>query len=115
MALRPRRGEIYWVDFDPGRGVEQRGRRPALVVQNDKGNLFSSSTVVAAVSSAPLPRVYPFTIELQAGEANLPLASHVNCSQLLTIDQSRLERFIGSLDDQRMQEVDGALRYELDL
>ncbi len=111
----PRRGEVYWVNFDPARGVEQAGRRPAVVVQNNRGNEFSSYTVVAAISSAPLPRVYPFTVPLDQGTAGLPRAGHVNCAQLLTIDRSRLEHRIGILPDDVLRQVDAALRYELDL
>lgn len=112
---KPRRGELYWVDFDPARGVEQGGRRPALVVQNDRGNQNSSYTVVAAVSSAPLPRVYPFTVLLAAGDGGLPRGGHINCAQILTIDQSRLQGRIGALPPDLLQQVDDALRYELDL
>ncbi len=114
MAMqKPVRGEVYWVDWDPARGVEQAGRRPALIVQNDLGNRASLYTVVATISSAPLPRVYPFTVVLEPGEANLPRASHVNCAQLMTIDHDRLGQRIGQLRPEAMHEVDEALRYEL--
>lgn len=112
---KPRRGEVYWVNFDPVQSVEQGGRRPALVVQNDRGNQSSSYTVVLAISSAPLPRTYPFTVPLIAGEANLPRDCHINCAQIRTIDQRRLESFLGALTDERMQAVAAALRYELGL
>jgi mRNA interferase MazF len=112
---RPKRGEVYWVDFDPARGVEQAGRRPALIVQNDRGNEHSSYTVVVAISSAPLPRRYPFTVPLARGAANLLRDGHVNCAQLLTIDQARLGNRIGSLDESTMRQVNAALRYELEL
>ena len=111
----PRRGDVFWVDFNPARGVEQAGRRPAVVVQNDRGNANSSYTVVAAISSALLSRKYPFTVLLQPGDANVSQACHVNCAQLITIDQNRLERYIGSLGGALMLEIDDALRYELDL
>lgn len=107
---KPKRGEIYWVDFEPARGVEQGSRRPALIVQNDRGNQNSNYTVVAAISSAPLPRVYPFTVELAAGDGNLPRAGHVNCSQLLTIDQIRLEDWIGILPSEVLRRINAALR-----
>ena len=113
MAVQ--RGEIYWIDFNPSRGSEQARRRPGLVVRNDRGNRSSSTTVIAAISSAPLPRAYPFTVPLSAGEGGLRKASFVNCSQLLTVDQSRLVERIGQLDDQCMQQVRAALRFELDL
>lgn len=112
---KPKRGEIYWVNFEPARGVEQSGLRPALVVQNNRGNDSSSYTVVVALSSAPLPRVYPFTVPLSKGDGNLPREGHVNCAQLLTIDQSRLEKLIGTLDNNVMGQVNAALRYALDL
>jgi mRNA interferase MazF len=113
--LHPKRGEVYWVDFEPARGVEQGGRRPVLVVQNDRGNLYSHYTVVVAISSAPLPRIYPFTVPIVQGAGNLPRAGHVNCSQLLTIDQSRLESLIGTLPPDIVLQVNAALRYELEL
>src|SRR6185436_14380457 len=88
---------------EPARGVEQGGRRPALVVQNNRGNEHSSYTVVVAISSAPLPRTYPFTVPLAQGEGNLPRAGHVNCAQLLTIDQGRLEGRLGTLSPDIMR------------
>jgi|SRR5579862_8304310 len=115
MSIKPKRGEIYWVDFEPSRGVEQGGRRPALIVQNDRGNLHSAYTVVAAISSAALPRVYPFTVPLEAGDGGLPQPGHVNCAQLLTIDQGRLGTCLGTLSTDIMRRIDAALRYELDL
>jgi mRNA interferase MazF len=110
-----KQGEIYWVDFNPPRGVEQSGRRPALVIQNDRGNEHSPATVVAALSSAPLARIYPFTVVLSAGEGGLPRASFVNCSQVMTIDQGRLGDRIGQLSPERIEQVKGALRYQFDL
>lgn len=93
--------------------MEQRGRRPALVVQNDVGNRSSLATVVAAISSAEVKKPYPFVVLLAEGEAGLPKAGFVNCSQLLTIDQGRLLQKIGELDSHKMTEVDAALAYEL--
>ena len=110
MAVK--RGEIYWVNFDPRRGSEQGGVRPALVVQNDLGNRHSPTTVVACLSSAPLSKRYPFTVPLAAGEAGLDKVGYVNCAQLLTIDQRRVGTLIGTLDEQRMLEVDEAILAE---
>ena len=47
----PRRGEVYLVNFDPTVGAEIRKTRPALIVQNDTGNRFSDTTIIAAMSS----------------------------------------------------------------
>ena len=60
-----RRGEIYWVDFDPVKGSEQSGLRPALIVQQDLGNEYSPTTVVAAITRRVPPKPYPFIVVLE--------------------------------------------------
>jgi mRNA interferase MazF len=122
-----RRGEIYWVEFDPVKGSEQGGLRPALVVQHDVGNQFSPTTVVAAITRTIPPRPYPFVVVLDPAETGLAERSAVNCAQLATIQQrggqSRLRPLrgqeeahpLGRLTDMKMAEVDAALRYNLGL
>jgi len=113
VSVKPKRGDVYWVDYDWARGSEQRGLRPSLIVQNDRGNKSARTTVVAIISSAPLPQKFPFTVPLSAGEAQLPRAGHVNCAHLHTVDLSRLGDYIGALSTERMQQVAEALHYEL--
>ena len=83
-----KRGEIYWVDFDPVRGSEQGGLRPALVVQNDIGNRASPTTVVVAITRTVPPQPYPFFLVVEPGESGFTTHSAVNCSQIVTIQQS---------------------------
>lgn len=115
IVKRPRRGDVFWVDFTPARGVEQQGRRPAVIIQNDTGNRAAPSTIVAAITRAPLRKPYPFAVHLPAGEGGLETAGYVNCAQIMTIDVGRLEKRTGSLSVDRMQAVDAALRYQLTL
>jgi mRNA interferase MazF len=122
-----RRGEIYWVEFDPVKGSEQGGLRPALVVQNDTGNRFSPTTVVVAITRTIPPQPYPFLVIIEPQVSGLPVRSAVNCAQIATIHQSgptsRLRpprgkqsvEPIGYLDEKTMQEIDLALRYNLDI
>ncbi len=122
-----KRGEIYWVEFDPVKGSEQGGLRPALVVQQDIGNQYSPTTVVVAITRTLPPRPYPFVVVVEPEESGLPARSAINCSQIATIQKdepgSRLRpwpgehevRPIGQLSAQRMAEVDRALRYNLGL
>ena len=112
MAVRW--GELYYVDWSPGRGSEQQGVRPALVVQNDVGNQHSPTTIVAAVSSK-LGRVYPFQVSVTAEESGLTVDSIVKCEQIQTIDQVRLGRRAGVLKPGRLGEVDWALCRSLGL
>lgn len=122
-----RRGEIYWVEFEPVKGSEQGGLRPALVVQNDTGNRLSPTTVVVAITRALPPKPYPFVVVIDPDESGLPERSAINCAQMATVQQtgplSRLRPKpgeaeatpIGRLTAARMQEVDNALRYNLGL
>lgn len=125
MAVK--RGEIYWVEFDPVKGSEQGGLRPALIVQNDIGNRYATTTVVAAITRTVPPQPYPFVVVVDPEESGLPERSAVNCAQMATIQQSgpgsrlRPPRGeaevcpIGRLSPAKMDEVNSGLRFNLDL
>ena len=51
MIKEVKRGEIYFADLEPTRGSEQGGCRPVLIIQNDKGNHYSPTTIIAAITS----------------------------------------------------------------
>ena len=109
-----KRGEIYYVDWSTGRGAEQAGTRPALIIQNDVGNQFSSTTIVAAISTSRRTS-YPFQVDVGSRESGLPRDSEVKCEQIQIIDQSRLGRLVGDLPDKKLAEVDAALHRSLGL
>ncbi len=110
-----RRGEIYWLDLSVGRGSEQVGRRPVLIIQNDVGNQFSPTTIIAAITSQPRARLYPFHVPFSSEESGLRIRGTVLCEQVLTVDQERLGGLVGSLPNERMAEVDTALHRSLGL
>ena len=64
MASEYRRGQIYYANLDPIIGHEQAGRRPVLIIQNDTGNLFSPTIIVAALTIALPPKPYPTEVQL---------------------------------------------------
>ncbi len=101
------------VNFNPGRGSEQRVFRPALVIQNDVGNEYAATTIVAAITSTI--KAYPVTVPLGRGEGGLRQASMVNLAQILTLDRARLRRRLGRLTERRLHAVDAAIRISLDL
>lgn len=127
MPIAVRRGEIYWVEFDPIKGSEQGGLRPALMIQNDIGNRNSPPTVAAAITRTIPPHPYPFIVVVEPAESGLPVRSAVNCAQLATIQQvgpsSRLRaprnedtvKPIGLLNAIKLAEVDAALKFNLAL
>lgn len=113
MSTSPRRGEVWLVDFSPGRGSEQAGLRPAVVIQNDMGNQYAGTTIVAAITTTIKP--YPVTVVVDKGEGGLPRRSMVNLAQILTLDKSRLRRCLGVLSKDRMRMIEAAIRVSLDL
>ena len=112
MPKEIKRGEIYWVNWNPGRGSEQSGLRPALVIQNDVGNKYSTTTIVAALTTA-IEKHYPFTVKVTAKESGLPKDSTVNLAAIMTIDKTRLQDKCGELSKSKMNEVDEAIKASL--
>lgn len=114
---RPRRGEIWWVDFSPGRGSEQTGRRPALVLQNDAGNQNPRypNTVVLAMSTRGKP--IPFHVRIAPHQRNgLEEVSYVKCEQVLTLAKARLlAEPLGRLSAAEMRKVEVAVKLSLAL
>ena len=108
-----RRGEVWMVNFNPGRGSEQRGIRPSLILQNDTGNQYSSTTIVAAIASTL--KKYPITVMLDQRTTGLRAKSMVNLAQILTIDKSRLIKKTGNVGIDKMREVDEAIKVSLGL
>jgi len=109
---RPSRGEIWEVDWSPGRGAEQTGRRPALIIQNDHGNHSDvyPNTIVATISTEG--RDIPFHIFIRKSKANgLKVDSYVKCEQILTISKARLRgRPWGRLTADEMTGVGEAIK-----
>jgi mRNA interferase MazF len=101
-----RQGEVYWLHFGAAEGSAPSGRRPALVVQHDRFNRSTISTiVVAAITSNLRLAGMPGSVRLRRGEAGLPRASVVNISQVRTIDRTRLVDPLGTLGASRMRDV----------
>jgi mRNA interferase MazF len=109
------RGELYWADLNPVVGSEQGGSRPVLVVQADPVNRHATTTVVLALTSRPQRSGSPLTVALPMGEGGLTRASWAKVSQLRTISLRRLRGRIGVLGDERMREIDRAIREVLRL
>jgi len=109
----PKRGEVWFVNWNPARGNEQAGIRPALVIQNDIGNEKAPTTIVAAISSSV--KTYPMNVFIEHPEGGLDRPSIVKTSQILTIAKDRLEKRIGNLGVSRMEEVNRAIKLSLAL
>lgn len=106
-----RRGEIYLVELPRGREGEQHGLRPAVIIQNDTGNEFSPTTIVAAMTTRLTD--YDFHVRVRSGESGMTVDSTVMLEQIRTLSQRRLGRRIGRLPPHLMEEVDRALHRSL--
>jgi mRNA interferase MazF len=93
-----RQGQVYWLDFGPAAGSAPAERHPCVVVQNDVFNRSAIATSVVCLITSDLSRANaPGNVLLKKGEANLPKASVVNISQLLTVDKAELVECTGNL------------------
>lgn len=101
-----KRGEVYWVDLDPIVGSEQGGIRPVVVLQNDIGNKFSTTTIAAVTTKDKRPDM-PTHIHLDSTVEPL-MDSVVLLEQIRTIDKQRLIKYIGKLSDTAMKQIDEA-------
>ena len=101
-----KRGEVYLADLDPIVGSEQGGVRPVVVIQNDIGNKFSTTTI-AAITTKDKHSGMPTHIHLDG--ANEPVRdSVVLLEQIRTIDKLRLIKHLGKLSDTAMEKIDEA-------
>lgn len=110
-----KRGDVFYVNLDPTKGSEQAGVRPVLVVQNDVGNEYAPTVIIAPLTTRAFTKRYPTNVNITKGTAGLPEDSTVLLSQIRTIDKSRLERKLGHLPPALMRLVDEATKVSLGL
>ena len=111
-----KRGEIYMADLDPVVGSEQGSIRPVLIIQNDKGNQYSPTTVVLPLTTKiHKSSVMPTHVILKEIEG-LTAKSAVMAEQIRTIDKGRLIEYIGCVPKILMDTaIRKTIRTELDV
>ena len=110
-----KRGEIYYADLSPVVGSEQGGIRPVLILQNDIGNRYSPTIIVAAITSKTDKAKLPTHIALQGERHGLQKDSVILLEQIRTIDKSRIKEKIGELPPNVMSQIEQALLISLGL
>ena len=110
-----KRGDIFYADLSPVVGSEQGGIRPVLVVQNDVGNKYSPTVIVAAITSRINKAKMPTHIEIRGEDYGLSKDSVILLEQIRTIDKKRLKERIGHMDEAVIKTVNEALSVSLGL
>jgi mRNA interferase MazF len=105
-----RRGEVWWVEFDPAVGTEIRKTRPAVIVSNDAANRNLSRVVVMPLTSNT-GRVYPGEAVVMAGGQD----SKAMADQIMAADKARLKNQLGTLSKADMLAVEDAIKVHLAL
>ncbi|MDD4493453.1 MAG: type II toxin-antitoxin system PemK/MazF family toxin [Eubacteriales bacterium] len=114
MPFEVKRGEMYFADLSPTIGSEQDGVRPVLVLSNDTGNRHSPTAVVAAITGKTKKTKLPTHVMLPAMRG-LYIPSVVLLEQIRTIDKSRIQTYIGTLDEITMRGIDRAFAVSMGL
>ena len=107
------RGEMYYADLSPVIGSEQGGKRPVLIIQNNIGNLYSPTVIVAAMTGkvrrkAKLPTHYIVNGYGGLGEESIIFLEHIR-----TIDNRRRKKNIGQIRPEDMERVNRCLKVSL--
>jgi len=113
--LAIKRGDVFFADLSPVVGSEQGGTRPVLVIQNDIGNRFSPTVIIAAITAQIQKAKLPTHVEIDAERYHFERDSVILLEQVRTIDKSRLTDKITQLDEFLMEQVDQALEVSFGL
>lgn len=107
--MEVKRGDIVLADLSPVVGSEQGGLRPVIVIQNDIGNKYSPTIIVAAITAQIDKSKLPTHVEVKKGKFGLTRNSVILLEQIRTIDKKRLTQMLGQVDEKTMHAVDQAL------
>ncbi|MDY3305137.1 MAG: type II toxin-antitoxin system PemK/MazF family toxin [Clostridia bacterium] len=110
-----KRGDIYYADLSPVIGSEQGGIRPVLIIQNDVGNKYSPTVIVAAITSQINKAKLPTHIEISGESYGLAKDSVILLEQIRTIDKRRLKEKTGHIDEKMCCDIGHALKISLGL
>lgn len=110
-----RRGDVFYADLSPVIGSEQGGVRPVLVIQNDIGNKYSPTVIIAAITSQINKAKLPTHVEINGKQYGLPKDSVILLEQVRTIDKRRFIEKICKLDEDMMNKVNESLMISLGL
>ncbi len=104
-----KRGEVWWVNFEPAIGGEIRKKRPAIIVSNDESNKYLNRVQVVP-TTGNVDRLYPSEayVEIKGRK------SKAMADQITTVSKARLFQKYGEITDNDMKKVEGVIKIQLD-
>jgi len=115
MGMEIKRGDVVLVNLNPVKGSEQGGIRPCLVIQNNLGNRYSPTTIIAPITSKKFNKEFPTNVSLLKEDSGLDRDSTALLNQVTTIDKRRIIKRMGFLNEEMMAKVDLALKISLNI
>jgi mRNA interferase MazF len=110
-----KRGDIVVANLEHVMGSEQGGIRPVLIIQNNLGNKYSPTTIIAPITSSSMDDEYPTNVFILKKDSSLNKDSTILLNQIRTVDKKRLIKKVGSLDIYLMSKVNLAIKISLGL
>lgn len=106
------RGDVYFIDFEPSVGAEIKKKRPALIISCNEANRHLRTLMVIPFSSK-IKNIYPFEVLVKKEESGLKIDSKLKIPQMRAVDKSRLNKYVCSLSDIILSEVEKAIKLHL--
>lgn len=111
--MTTKRGEVWLANLNPTRGSEQAGTRPVIIFQNDAINQFTTTLLTIPLTTNLRRAALPSCIKVSKGEGGLKSDSVVLCHQLRVLDKTRLQRKLGSVSQQTIDEIESCVLFTM--
>ncbi len=108
------RGDLYFIDFEPSVGAEIKKKRPALIISCNEANRHLKTLMVIPFSSK-IKNIYPFEVLVKKEESGLKIDSKLKIPQMRAVDKSRLNKYIGTLNENSLEKVEKAVKLHLSI
>lgn len=107
------RGDMFYANLDGNMGSEQGGCRPVVIIQNDVGNKYSPTVIVACCTTQFTKAKLPTHVVIEQGACGNNKTSMLLLEQIRTVDKRRLENYVGTLNAEYMEKIDVALKISI--
>lgn len=115
MSKKVVRGDIFYANLKKVLGSEQQGYRPVLIIQNNVGNRYSSTTIIVPFTGKVDEKADVPTHCILENITGLEIPSMVLSEQIMTVDKSRLRRYVGRVEKEDMIRIDRSLKISIGL